>query len=288
MKCELLYVGVFFNSVMNAITSSPSEIEAIVVQECKLKGYSQKTRDNYLYHIKKLVSSGKQPREFLLARIEKGDSGETVRSAGFAIKFYHNTIKKGSSEIQDILNNLPNFKREKKLPVILSKEEIERLISSTKNMNHRLIIQVGYSAGLRISEIINLQWQDIDFDRNLIHLKRAKGKKDRIVMLSLKVKESMMNLTPNKKGYVFLTNRDGKYTQRTIQKVIENAATKVGIRKRITPHTLRHSFATHLLENGTDIRYIRDLLGHSDISTTLIYTKVSNKNIRNIKSPLDD
>jgi len=107
-------------------------------------------------------------------------------------------------------------------------------------------------------------------------------------MLSLKVKESLMNLTPNKEGYVFLTNRDGKYTQRTIQKIIENAATKVGIRKSISPHTLRHSFATHLLENGMDIWYIGDLLGHSDISTTLIYTKVSNKNICNIKSPLDD
>ena len=277
-----------------------------VTNECKLKGYSQKTIDTYLHRIKKFMSSGKTPRDFLLGLIAKDNSDETVRSAGFAIKFYLNTIKKDCSEtkkslgflvpemqdaflgIQEVLDNLPNIKREKKLPVILSKEEIERLISSTKNMNHRLIIQIGYSAGLRISEIINLKWQDIDFDRNLIHLKRAKGKKDRIVMLSLKVKESLMNLTPNKEGYVFLTNRDGKYIQRTIQKIIENAAIKAGIRKSISPHTLRHSFATHLLENGTDIRYIRDLLGHSDISTTLIYTKVSNKNIRNIKSPLDD
>ena len=273
---------------MNELPINKTEMESIVVQECKLKGYSQKTIDTYLHHIKKFVSSGKQPRNFLLGLIEKGDSDETVRSASFAIKFCLNTIKKDSSEIQDILNNLPNLKREKKLPVVLSKEEIESLISATKNINHRLIIQIGYSAGLRISEIINLKWCDLDFDRNLIHLKRAKGKKDRIVMLSLKVKDGLMNLTPNKEGYVFLTNRGGKYTQRTIQKIIENAATKVGIGKSITPHTLRHSFATHLLENGTDIRYIRDLLGHSDISTTLIYTKVSNKNIRNIKSPLDD
>ena len=273
---------------MNEQHYTEAEIESIVSQECRLKGYSQRTIDTYLHHIKKLVSSGKTPRGFLLALIEKGDSDETVRSACFAIKFYLNTIKNDSTEIQEILNNLPNVKREKKLPVILSKEEIERLIVSTKNINHRLIIQIGYSAGLRISEIINLKWQDIDFDRDLIHLKRAKGKKDRIVMLSLKVKENLMNLTSNKEGYVFLTNRGGKYTQRTIQKVIENAAMKVGIRKSITPHTLRHSFATHLLENGTDIRYIRDLLGHSDISTTLIYAKVSNKNIRNIKSPLDD
>ena len=273
---------------MNKEHYTETEIGTIVIQECKLKGYSQKTIDTYLHHIKKYVFSGKQPREFLLELIEKGNSEETVRSASFAIKFYLNTIKKESSEIQDILNNLPNLKREKKLPVILSKEEIESLISVTKNINHRLIIQICYSAGLRISEIINLKWHDIDFDRNLIHLKRTKGKKDKIVMLSLKVKDGLMNLTLNKEGYIFLTNRSGKYTQRTIQKIIENVAIKAGIRKNITPHTLRHSFATHLLENGTDIRYIRDLLGHSDISTTLIYTKVSNKNIRNIKNPLDD
>jgi len=284
---NFIYLG-FFNSVINATTSNTSEIEAIVVQECKLKGYSQKTIDNYLHHIKRFALSGKPPREFLLALIEKGSSGGTVRSAGFAIKFYLNAIKKDGPEIQDILNNLPNIKREKKLPIILSKEEIESLISATKNINHRLIIQIGYSAGLRVSEIINLKWQDIDFDRNLIHLKKAKGKKDRIVMLSLKVKDGLINLTSNKQGNIFLTNRNGKYTQRAIQKIIENAAMKAGIRKKITPHTLRHSFATHLLENGTDIRYIRDLLGHSDINTTLIYTKVSNKNIRNIKSPLDD
>ncbi len=273
---------------MNEQHYNETEIEAIVVQECKLKGYSPKTIKNYLHHVRGMTASKKQPREYLLLLIEKGASDETVRSAGFAIKFYLNAIKRNSSEIQTVLDNLPNIKREKKLPVILSKEEIESLISATKNINHRLIIQIGYSAGLRVSEIINLKWEDIDFDRNLIHLKKAKGKKDRVVMLSLKVKESLMNLTPNKEGYVFLTNRNGKYSDRTIQKIIENAAMKAGIRKSITPHSLRHSFATHLLENGTDIRYIKDLLGHSDIGTTLIYTKVSNKNIRNIKSPLDD
>jgi site-specific recombinase XerD len=260
----------------------------IIADECRLKGYSQKTIDSYIHHTEKFLASKKPVREYLLSLIASNKSDETIRSAGFAVKFYLNTIKNDSSEIQNILDNLPNVKREKKLPIILSKEEIEMLISATKNINHRLIIQIGYSSGLRVSEIINLKWEDIDFDRNLIHLKNAKGKKDRIVMLSQKVKEGLLSLSELRKGYVFLTNRTSKYTDRTIQKIIENAATKAGIRKSITPHTLRHSFATHLLENGTDIRYIRDLLGHSDISTTLIYTKVSNKNIRNIKSPLDD
>lgn len=263
-----------------------TEIDALIMQECKLKGYSQKTINSYLHHINKFIASKKQPRDYLLSLIEKGKSDETIRSAGFAIKFYLNIIKKDSAEIQKVLDNLPNVKREKKLPIILSKEEIENLIKVTTNINHRLIIQIGYSAGLRISEIINLKWQDIDFNRNTIHLKRAKGKKDRIVMLSQKVKEELQKLN-QKSQFVFITNREGKYTQRTIQKIIENASKKAGIKKKITPHTLRHSFATHLLENGTDIRYIKDLLGHANISTTLIYTKVSNKDLSKIKSPLD-
>ncbi len=120
---------------MNELPINKTEIESIVVQECKLKGYSKKTIDTYLHHIKKFVSSGKTPRDFLLALIEKGDSDETVRSAGFSIKFYLNTIKKDSLEIKNILDNLPNIKREKKLPIILSKGEIESLILATKNIN---------------------------------------------------------------------------------------------------------------------------------------------------------
>jgi len=143
----------------------------------------------------------------------------------------------------------------------------------------------GYFAGSLLHHGEKLNKEDINFNEKLIRIHLAKGKKDRIVMLSQKVKEGLRTLTDNKQGYVFITNRNGKYTQRTIQKIIENSAKKAGIRKKITPHTLRHSFATHLLENGTDIRYIRDLLGHSNISTTQIYTKVSN--VSKIKSPLD-
>ncbi|MBT3406651.1 tyrosine-type recombinase/integrase [Candidatus Woesearchaeota archaeon] len=138
-----------------------------------------------------------------------------------------------------------------------------------------------------MSEVINLKWNDIDFKRNIIHIKQAKGKKDRIVMLSPKLKKGLQSLSENKEGLVFKTTRKGKYTTRTIQMIIQNAAKKAGIKKKVSPHTLRHSFATHLLEKGTDIRYIRDLLGHSNISTTLIYTKVSNKDLSKIKSPLD-
>ena len=260
----------------------------IVEDECKLKGYSNKTKDSYIYHIGKYLDSKKSARDYLLLLINSNKSDETVRATGFAIKFYLKMLKRGSHEIDTVLQDLPNVKREKKLPVILSREEIDRMIFTTNNLNHRLIIQVGYSAGLRSSEIINLNWSDIDFDRGIIHIKRAKGKKDRVVILSSKVKGGLLDLKENRQGYVFITTRGNKYTQRTIQKIIENTAKKAGIKKKISPHTLRHSFATHLLERGTDIRYIRDLLGHSDISTTLIYTKVSNRDISKIKSPLDD
>lgn len=223
----------------------------------------------------------------MLNLINVGKSNETVRLACFAIKFYLNIIKKDSSGIDGILRDLPNVKREKKLPVVLAKKEIENMILSTKNLNHCLIIQIGYAAGLRVSEIVNLRWMDIDLKRNVIHIKAAKGNKDRIVMLSSKVKKGLKSLASVNEGYVFKTIRGKKYSLRTIEKIVENAAKKAGIKKKVTPHTLRHSFATHLLENGTDIRYIRDLLGHSDIKTTLIYTKVSNKNILKIKSPID-
>lgn len=261
--------------------------EKIISEECKLKGYSERTINSYVLHVKKFIESNKTPRDYILSLIFNKKSDETIRSSCFAIKFYLNTMKKEVPELNDILNNLPNVKREKKLPVILSKNEIEKMVFSTKNINHRLIIQTGYSAGLRISEIINLKWEDVDFERNLIHIKRAKGKKDRIVMLSQVVKDSLKSLSDEKIAYVFKTRKNEKYTQRTIQKIIKDTSKKAGINKKITPHTLRHSFATHLLENGTDIRYIKDLLGHSNVSTTLIYTKVSNKDLTKIKSPLD-
>jgi site-specific recombinase XerD len=272
---------------MIEISKNNGDWKKLIEDECILKGYSRKTIDNYTHHVEKFIESGKPPRDYILSIAKSQKSDETTRSTCFAIKFYLNILKKESPEIDRILKNIPNVKRQKKLPVILSKEEIEKMVVALKNVNHRLIIQIGYSGGLRASEIINLKWSDIDFSRDIIHIKGAKGKKDRIVMLSPKEKKALKLLDYGMDGYVFKTTRGGKYTQRTIQKIVENACKSAGIKKRVSPHSLRHSFATHLLERGIDIRYIRDLLGHSDISTTLIYTKVSNKDISKIKSPLD-
>lgn len=253
-----------------------------IIDECKLRGYSRKTINAYLYHIKRFLDSGKDLKTFLLDMINHGKSPSSVRVAGFAVKFYLNINKVHDTTI------VPNMKKPKSLPNILSKHEILSMISSTTNLKHRLIIEMLYSSGMRLSELINIKWCDIDFKRNLINIKNGKGGKDRIVMLSRRLKKSLCVFTKEREGHVFLSQRGKTYAVGSIQKIIKNAAKKAGIQKNVTPHTLRHSFATHLLEKGTDIRYIKDLLGHSDISTTLIYTKVSNKNIQKIKSPLDD
>jgi site-specific recombinase XerD len=264
-----------------------SNWKKLLAEELDLKGYSKKTKSAYLFHVGKFIESGLNPREFLLKLINNNKSKETVRVAGFAIKFYLGIKAKQNKEINNIIKKTPNQKRDKKLPIILSKNEIENMIISTKNFIHRTIIMMLYSSGMRASETINLKWEDIDFKRNIIHIKLAKGNKDRIVMLSPKIKKALNQLDINKEGIVFKTNRNKKYSLRSIEQIIKKSASKAGIKKNVTPHTLRHSFATHLLENGTDLRIIQKLLGHSRPETTQIYTHISKADIRSIKSPID-
>ena len=268
-------------------TLNNSNWKDLLLNELKLKGYSKKTKSAYVFHVGKFIESGLDPREFLLKLINNGKSKETVRVAGFAIKFYLSIKAKQNKEINKIIEKTPNQKRDKKLPVILSKKEIENMIISTKNFGHRTMIMLMYASGMRASEIINLKWPDIDFNRNIIHIKLAKGNKDRIVMLSPKIKKNLIRLDIEKKGIVFKTNRNNKYSLRTIELIVKKAAEKAGIKKKVTPHSLRHSFATHLLEHGIDIRYIQKLLGHSDLKTTMVYTNVSKRDILKIKSPID-
>jgi len=162
------------------------------------------------------------------------------------------------------------------------------VISSIKNLKHKLIISLAYGAGLRVSEVVNLKIKDINLDELTIHLKNAKGKKDRITIFSEKIKNDLQNLIAGKNlnDYLFESERGGKLTERTVQKVFENALRGAGIKKDATFHSLRHSFATHLLENGVDVRYVQELLGHANIRTTQVYTKVTNPKLKNIKSPL--
>ncbi len=202
-----------------------------------------------------------------------------------AIKLFFKIVKDSKIEIDKI--HRP--KREKTLPNVLSKEEVLKIIDSTENLKHKTLLALIYSAGLRISEAINMKLKDIDSIRMLIHLKNAKGKKDRYTLLSEKVllllREYYLVYKP--KEYLFEGQFGGMYSSRSAQVILKQAAEKAGIRKPITLHTLRHSFATHLLESGTDLRYIQDLLGHSSPKTTMIYTHVTNDSLKKIKNPFD-
>ncbi|MFH1399168.1 MAG: tyrosine-type recombinase/integrase [Candidatus Woesearchaeota archaeon] len=251
----------------------------LLENECKLRGFSRRTLRSYTFFVGKFLDSGQGAREYLLDLIDNGKSDETIRLAGFAVKFYLRHVLGQDAKLE----KLPNIRRPKKLPVILSKKEIEAMIQSTNNLKHRLVIMLGYSAGLRCSELINLKWSDIDFKRNVIHVKQSKGKKDRIVMLSPKVKKLLNTYPQTREGYVFQT-RNGTYCPRSVSLIIKSATNRAGIKKKVSPHSLRHAFATHLLENGVSIRVIKELLGHSDIKTTLVYTKVANVKV---ESPID-
>jgi len=177
-----------------------------------------------------------------------------------------------------------------KLPAVLSKQEICKLIKVTGNIKHKTILSLIYSAGLRLSELIHLKIADINSENMRIHIRSGKGKKDRHVMLSEKVlsllHEYYKEYQP--KEYIFEGQNGGTYSPKSVQSILKSSLKKSGIKKNATVHTLRHSFATHLLDDGTDIRYIQELLGHKRLETTQIYTRVSSYSINKIKSPADD
>lgn len=180
-------------------------------------------------------------------------------------------------------------KKEKRLPKVLSEKEVLRMIQVTDNLKHKLIICALYSAGLRKGELLGLRKEDISFDKNLIFVRAGKGKKDRTTVLSENLKKLLVvYLDIYKPKYFLLENsKRTKYSASSIDKVIKSASKKANIERNITAHMLRHSFATHLLEQGLDLRYIQQLLGHGSSKTTELYTYVSNKALSKIKSPLD-
>jgi len=176
-----------------------------------------------------------------------------------------------------------------KLPEVLAKSEIKQMISINTNIKHRCILSMLYSAGLRRSEIINLKIEDVDSKRMLIKVTNGKGKKDRLTLLSNTLLEDLRGYYKKYRPttYLFEGASGSKYSGSSIAKIVARSGHKAGIRKKVSPHTLRHSFATHLLENGTDLRYIQNLLGHSSSKTTEIYTHVAVNAVKAIESPLD-
>ena len=190
----------------------------------------------------------------------------------------------------DVQFILPRPKKEKKLPVVFTMEECLQIFRVVDNPKHKLLLLVGYGSGLRVSEIVNLKWEDIYFEEQKIHVKNAKGKKDRMVALSEGILELLRKYYSvyKPKDWLFEGQYGGQYSARSIQAVFQKAKIRARVSPNVSFHSLRHSYATHLHERGTDIKLIQELLGHSDIKTTLRYTHVSNRALEGISSPFDD
>ena len=268
-------------------------------RELRIRNYSPKTIISYKYGLKEYFVFKKQDFEnldvdniknFLLFCEKNTVSPQTRNLFLNAIKFFYRQVVKTNEEIE-----IRGAKKNKSLPVVLSRLEIEKLLEVTGNIKHRLLLSLAYGAGLRVSEAINLKVSDIDLGELTVHIKLAKGKKDRITILPERLVPDIQNLMAgkDKNNFVFSSERgarlpdgQGNLTTRTAQKVFENSLKKAGINKEATFHSLRHSFATHLLENGVDVRYVQELLGHQNIRTTQLYTQVTNPSIKKIKSPL--
>lgn len=258
----------------------------------KLRNYSPKTQKVYLFYIKDYIifckkSDAKNKQEvienYLLKRHKRGQSPQTVNLALNAIKFLYTEVLSDPQKI-----NLRFAKRNKKLPIVLSRKEVKEIIETTKNSKYRLMISLAYACGLRVGEVVNLRVADLDIDELVVNIREGKGKKDRISILPEKLQNDLRNLIAGKRAeeFLFSSNRGGKLTTASLQKMFKRSLVKTNIKKPATFHSLRHSFATHLLENGVDVRYVQELLGHANIRTTQIYTQVTNPKLKNIKSPL--
>jgi len=268
-----------------------------VRREMRLRHYSHKTAKAYLSCLRSFVRyfQPRHPRElgeadiraYLLHLIEQEKyAAATVNQVFNALRFLYVELYKTPFAI----GSIPRPQKEGKLPVVLSQEEVLRIFEAVNNLKHKTLLMVIYSAGLRVGESVRLKIEDVDRERRLIHLRGAKGKKDRYTLLSDVVLDQLREYYRMYKPSEYLfEGAEGRrhLAERSIQNVFHRAIKDAGIRKEVTVHSLRHSFATHLLEAGTDLRYIQEILGHNSSKTTEIYTHVSKKTLGKIISPLD-
>lgn len=273
-----------------------NKILGAVEEQMKLKGYSFKTRKAYIKHLK--VFAGFIDKD--LDSVDKGDIRSFILFLLDEQKTSHSYANQAISSIKFLCNDtlnqkqeieaLPRPKKEKYLPNVLSFEEVSKILNTLNNEKHKTILFLVYSAGLRVGEVVRLRLEDIDSKRMLIHVVQGKGRKDRYTLLSEIALKQLRKYYSLYKPETWLfpgQNQKEFLTERTVERIFEKACILARIDKKVSVHTLRHSFATHLLESGTDLRFIQELLGHSSSKTTEIYTHVTQKNLANIMSPLD-
>ena len=274
----------------------PVDIERAIARECKRRGYSEKTIKSYTYCINRFLKftnktldkiSKKDVRLFLEDLSEKDRAGNTMNLYHMAIRFLFQDVLDKKIWIDVKYSKIP-----KKLPLVLAKEEVKRLFDAIDNKEHKLMIKLMYSAGLRVSELLNLKTNDLEISRGYGYVRKGKGNKDRIFIIADSLKDDLIKLISLKKlnefEYLFTNNRENRYNVSTPRMIIKKAAKEARINKKISPHTLRHSFATHLIENGYSISEVQALLGHKSPETTLIYLHTSLPNMIKVKSPLDN
>src|SRR3989338_8165885 len=262
--------------------------------ELKLRGFSERTVQTYLYQNEQFLKfNNKKPEEIQEIDIkeylghllsDKKDAHSSVALAKAALKFYYDEILKKN------IVTLKTPKLARKLPEVLTKEETRKLLDVLTHTKSRIIVKLLYSSGIRLSECLHLKIEDLELGNKMGWVRAGKGAKDRMFILSEDVSTDILhyvNTQNRRSGYLFQGSVNQPLSARNVQKIVKKAAQNAGIQKQITPHKLRHSFATHLLEAGTDIRIIQELLGHSNLQTTQIYTKVSQQQLRKVKSPLD-
>lgn len=259
--------------------------------ELKIRGYSPETVKAYLkynkdftFFIRKdssiiMVDDVKKYLAYLIS--DKQMAARSVNLARAALLFYYNDVL-GKGFV-----NIKTPKISRSLPVILSKEEIKLLIKHVGSKKSKLMIEMLYSSGIRVSELVNMHVSQLELDTKIAWVRSGKGSKDRLVILSERLVKSLKKYLENHQSQFLFPGRRGALGTRNIQQIVKLSAKKAGINKQVTPHTLRHSFATHLLEAGNDIRVIQELLGHADLSTTQIYTHVSSTAKMKVRSPLD-
>jgi site-specific recombinase XerD len=265
------------------------------IQKLKIMRYAENTADSYVSCFEKFINYYKDVtllnineqhiRAYMEHLIQNKRSNSTINQTINAIKFYYEKVLGMPKRFYD----LERPRKQKALPKVLSKEEVKVIIQNTNNIKHKCIVSLLYSAGLRRSELINLKIDDVESKRMMLKINNAKQNKDRYTMLSERMLQELRLYYKEyrPKYYLFEGVKGGKYSEESVLNVVKKASIKSGIQKRVTPHMLRHSFATHLLESGTDLRYIQILLGHSSTKTTEIYTHIANNSIRTINNPLD-
>lgn len=228
----------------------------------------------------------KQLEDFIIWLVEKKKVGSSYQKAMIStiVKFYQEIFHRRVN-----LKHLYPHRSETKLPKFLTKKEVKKILDSTSNIKHKAILTTIYSCGLRLGELLELKISDIKTDQNILMIRQTKGNKERVVMISPKLIDVLRDYyrVYNPKIYLFEGREKEKYSQRSVQQIMKSSLKKSGVKSPASVHTLRHSYATHLLESGTDIRIIKELLGHNNIKTTEIYTHINDLVRFQIKSPLD-